>query len=353
MTVATQPSQGDDLKDRDGRAEARALLRQIGEDLDQDKSLIVSRGGTVWPSAGQPLSHELGAKEGSLNGTPTAGPAWAGRSAARKGQGTPRDTAAGSPASAAASLLRQLGVREWVVRDVVGAGSAYPQLIVRPAPATLWLEMHLYPLSGYARGSFLLIGYPLDALLPIQSWAWWTDGLWIGPRHTNYGHASVCAYEPSDGTWARGRELVSLLDLIATWVVRHIHLLEYGRWPGGQALHTAYERLAEIRPGERCGCELPLRYEDCHRFDDIARSEHEVVAEFRRKFPAPWRRPPQSRAECEKFLALASVQHVRQMLPGVRLLDHPQHRWSNLNAEVLRQFRVWRDRQSVATNGPK
>jgi hypothetical protein len=240
-----------------------------------------------------------------------------------------------------------------VVNDVVGAGVAYPQLIVRPAPATLWLEMHLFPLIGYARGAFLLVGYPLDALLPVQSWAWWTDGLWIGPRHTNYGNGSVCAYEPTDGTWARGRPLVSLLDLIATWVVRHIHLLEFGRWPGGQALHTAHERLTEIRPGERCGCDAVRGYEMCHRDADLARSPSHIADEFRRKFPTPWRRPPRTRADCERIFSRTVDQHAFQMLPGARLLDNPRRQWSNVNAEVLRQFRVWRDGLWAETRNTK
>lgn len=353
MATATQPSQDDDLKDRDGRAGYLALLRRIGEDLDQDESLIVSRGGTVWPGAELPLTSELGVKEGSHRGSPIAEPAWAGRSPARQGQGSPRDTAAGSPARAAASILRQLGVREWVVQDVVGAGAAYPQLMVRPAPATLWLELRFFPISEYRRGAFLLMGYPLDVLLPVQAWAWWTDGLWIGPRHTNYGNGSVCAYEPIDGTWSRGRQLVSLLDFIATWVVRHIHLLELGRWPGGQALHTAHERLTEIRPDERCGCHLPLLYDVCHRAADTARSEDDVHREFIRRFPAPWRRPPRTRADCERVLVRTAAQDRSHMLPAACLLDESRHQLPNLNAEVLRQFRSWRDGGSRVTKTQK
>jgi hypothetical protein len=346
MTAITaEPSQDDDLKDRDGRAGSLALLRRIGEDLDQDESLIVSRGGTVWPSAEQPLTWELGEQEGSHLGTPTAGPARAGRSTARQGQRTTSDTTAGSSARAAASLLRQLGVREWVVEDIVGAGAAYPQLLVRPAPSILWLEMTFYPLKGYPRGAFLMVGYPLDALLPVQAWAWWTDGLWIGPRHTNYGNGSVCAYEPTDGTWSRGRPLVSLLDLIATWVVRHIHLLELRRWPGAQALHTAHERLSQTLPGERCGCDAARLYETCHMRVDLASSPEAVEHEFRSRFPAPWRCPPRSRAECERELARMAAAHGAQLLPAARILDSPRHQWANLNAEILRRFRV-----SLGTN---
>jgi hypothetical protein len=213
--------------------------------------------------------------------------------------------------------------------------------------------MRFFPLSGYARGAFLLMGYPLDALLPIQAWAWWTDGFWIGPRHTNYGNASVCAYELTDSTWSRGRDLVALLDLISTWIVRHIHLLELGRWPGGQALHTSYERLTEIRAGERCGCELPLLYDDCHRSGDAARPERDVVLEFTTKFPVPWRRPPRTRAECEEILTHTAARHETQLLPGARILDDPRHQWSNINAEVLRQFRSWRDGLLRATTKHK
>jgi len=341
--TATISSQDDDLKNRDDRAAHLPLLRQIGEDLDQDLSLVVSRGGTVWPSAGRPLTWQLGTQEGSPRGAPTPGPARAGRSTARQGQGTTSDVAAGSSARAAASLIRQLGAGEMVVQDIVEAGVAYPQLIVRPASSMLLIEGRVFPLAGHDLGAFLLMGYPLNPLLPVHCWAWWTDGTWIGPRHTNYGIASVCAYEPTDGTWTRGRPLVALLDLISTWVLRHLHLKEVGRWPGGQALHTAHERLGESGPDEWCGCGARRRYVDCHRASDLAVGEAARRDEHQARTPTPWRRPPRSQAECVRYVEQSSSHHEVEMLPGARLFAHPGYRWTNINADVVACFRRWRD----------
>jgi hypothetical protein len=38
---------------------------------------------------------------------------------------------------------------------------------------------------------------------------------------------------------------VELLDLQIVWIARHLYLRRFGRWPGRQVLHTAFERLRE------------------------------------------------------------------------------------------------------------
>ena len=93
---------------------------------------------------------------------------------------------------------------------------------------------------------------------------------WIGPRHTNYPDGSICAYEPSDGTWSFGNPLVELFDLYSVWALRHLHLRTFGRWPGPQAVHRPYERLLELNPEEHCGCGSQARtYAECCRPEDF------------------------------------------------------------------------------------
>lgn len=117
------------------------------------------------------------------------------------------------------------------------------------------------------------------------SWAWWLPALiWIGPRHTNYHPlGSICSFEPEDRTWQRGQLLITLLDLQVLWIVRHIFLRRFGRWPGRQVFHTSWERVLEQRPGELCGgCDSNHRYEECCHVIDKTVDPIERLFLFRR-----------------------------------------------------------------------
>ena len=114
-----------------------------------------------------------------------------------------------------------------------------------------------YLLPSIREHAIFLVGISLTKRY-VRSWAFWGDPIalpsWIGPRHTNFTDGSICAFEPTDGTWLFGDSLVDLLDLYSVWAVRQLHLRVFGTWPGPQAVPHAYERILEFNDNELCGC---------------------------------------------------------------------------------------------------
>lgn len=280
----------------DDRADALTVLQRIGEEFDQHHTLRVLRGGVIQPSIGRPSSHPLGEvseDEGSRK------PAGSERPATGQGQGSAKGNPAGTrPGPSAGQVLRERGVEPKLVADIEGATDAqqgYPQLRARLAGLVIWLEGEMEPVPGLGHAARVRISYPSDTTIPVRAWAWWKKGKWIGPRHTNYGDGSICAYEVLDRSWTRAMPLVGYIDQVAGWITRHIHLLEFGRWPGHQVLHTARERLIQHQPGEICGaCKSGRRYEDCHKPADMQLGRMAIDQEYRRHFGKAVQRPPET-----------------------------------------------------------
>lgn len=139
----------------------------------------------------------------------------------------------------------------------------------------------------------------------VRSWAFWGDPLaypmWIGPRHTNFPDGSVCAFEPADGTWRFGDSLVTLLDLLTLWAVRHLYLREFGRWPGYQSIHFPGERLLELRPDEHCGCAHGEKlYRECCMPRDLAGNQIAHCLNFFRE-TGGFRNPPEAVVDHVRF----------------------------------------------------
>lgn len=275
--------------------EGLELLRQIGEQLDDDLYPVIHEGGQVEPGPGRLPSARPGREDQGKEVRQDAGQeAGQGpeRSAARPRSGAADEGAAageGTPGSPA-QVLRTSGLRPDVVGDLEGAVKAYPQMRIRLAPPLAWLSAWIWPIRGLQKEALLVIGYSLDCPTTPRSWAWWDAGVWIGPRHTNYPDGSICSYEPPDGTWGPGRPLVELLDLQVVWIVRHLYLRHFGRWPARQVLHTAFERLREHEPGEFCGCDSGRRYDQCCLETD-RRAPHGGLREFLERFGTHTRTP--------------------------------------------------------------
>ena len=153
---------------------------------------------------------------------------------------------------------------------------AYPNTRVWYQKEGLWLLTESSLLPGLWQKAVFLTGIPYVRTLAVRSWGFWVGGLykgpvWIGPRHTNYPDGSVCAFEPADGTWHAGDSMVELLDLYTLWALRHLHLQDFGRWPGHQAVHYAHERIMELKEDEYCGCGKSNKlYGECCRVKDLA-----------------------------------------------------------------------------------
>lgn len=236
-----------------------------------------------------------------------------GRKVPRRPAAGPRERTAGgswSPAGssprgsrsacATSSFLSEQQLNDETAADLQGVIGAYPEVQLRFTPDLVWLLNYIKPIRGLEDAALVVTAYPRNQRDILRSWAWWGPGfIWIGPRHTNYPDGSICSFEPCDGTWRGGQPLQELLDLHAVWIVRHLFLRRFGRWPGRQVFHTAYERLTEHRPNELCGgCNSRRRYEECCREVDEKTDPIGRAVLFTIQFRgASERRPPRPVAE--------------------------------------------------------
>ncbi len=171
---------------------------------------------------------------------------------------------------------------------------AYPRTQLWHQGDGVWLLSKSAVLDGLRQHAIFLTGISF-AWSMVRSWAYWSAPLalpvWIGPRHTNFFDGSICAFEPTDGTWGFGDSLVELLDLYTVWALRHLHLQIFGRWPGYQAVHYPVERLLELREDEYCGCGMTGKmYGECCKAKDAAKSRVADAVQF----ALSPRRPPGS-----------------------------------------------------------
>lgn len=288
-----------------------SLLSRIGEDLDSDRQPIVFGGGVLRPATAVLRDSNLrdestqevsasGGEEQRVWQSPEAGvgtPAGTEGPEAGSRQRTPGEhSGAWGPPGSIASKQRESGLVEssdgittrqqggilslGQQSDLAGALSVYRQLVVRQSPPGVWLTGSIRPLPELGEEATIILAYPCDESLPVRTWAWWSVGVWIGPRHTNLD-GSACVYEPGDpfGGWRRGQPLIELLDMTSTWLARHLHLRYFGRWPGRQVLHTALERSDFMEPNELCGCGSSVRYADCHSAPDSAMTDQQIEKE--------------------------------------------------------------------------
>ena len=285
---------------RDGQAEtpegsALAVLRRIGLSLGSEKYPRVLRGGTLVLGEPDPYISTPGEEYKNEGRSHQGGSSARSRAGSTKRQGTARgSTAQGSGEThSSASVFSQQRLRDACGVEVEGVGRAYPQAREWLTPDAAWLAIPVEPVRNVGAAALLVTAYPFSTALPVQSWAWWKTGIWIGPRHTNYPNGSICAFEVKDGTWRRSHPLEVLIDLQVLWIARHAHLLCFGSWPGRQVLHTPYERLAEHQPVETCGgCRSGLPYNVCcFRSDKMIPLVSRTV-EFYGRYRTFNRRPP-------------------------------------------------------------
>lgn len=275
------------------------LLEKISRDLDDDIYPVVHDGGIVEPGQSHSRIQELG--EEMIYGKQTARGSAAGKGERSTGRQRPpgRPPTTGSRSTySTASILSELGLRAEAAADLEGVARTYPQVEFRATPDLVWLLNWIKPIRGLEETALLVTAYPLDATYDIVSWAWWGPVLiWIGPRHTNYNlSGSICSFEPDDRTWRRGQPLSNLLDLHVVWIIRHLFMRRFGRWPGRQFFHTPWERLNEQRPGELCGgCDSGRKYEECCRPLDEAIDPVDRLLSFTRRVDGKReRRPPKA-----------------------------------------------------------
>lgn len=176
--------------------------------------------------------------------------------------------------------------------------ASYPT-VIKEGDHGLWIVVTSKPLGTDGPQVTFVLGYPYSPKVDPRAWAFWKVGdfpKFIGPRHTNFPDASICAYGPDDGAWSRTDGVVALVDLYSTWVVRQLYLQHFGRWPGKQHGATALYRRTEFRSDEWCGCGSGARYGECHEELDRALSDAEACAEHVKTMGSEYgpRKPPKS-----------------------------------------------------------
>lgn len=277
----------------------RNELRRIGELLDSGVYPVVRNGGVVVPREpivsaqilGQESKHVRPGKEGAKAGprapeSERQGTSFAGASWSPSGPGTPR--------SAASLVVAEL--RKKFANELAAVEEAYPGTRHWLDDEGMWLVVESSLLPGFSQKAIFVIAIQFTSGL-VRGWGFWaTEAVgyeWIGPRHTNFPDGSICAFEPTDGTWTVWSPLVCLLDLYTVWAVRQLHLRTFGRWPGYQSVRHPYERILELREDEHCGCERYTKlYGKCCWDADRALSQIREAVLFTLRMHGGLRRPP-------------------------------------------------------------
>lgn len=175
---------------------------------------------------------------------------------------------------------------------------AYPGTRVWRQPDGLWLMTESSLLPGQQQKALFLTGIPFSRTHIVQSWGFWVGGalhhpIWIGPRHTNFPHGSICAFDQNDDAWSPGDPIILLLALYTLWAFRHLHLQKLGRWPGRQVAHLPYERITEFMDDEFCGCDQSDNlYRNCCQESDMKKNLFSEYQNFVYKFGGISRCPP-------------------------------------------------------------
>jgi len=254
-----------------------ALLKEIGHQLDRDIFPRILNGGIVTPSEAA-VTTSTWAEERKDERQRTRRPETRPRTGPTGGQ---RQTDKwGAPGTATPSICADLQAH--YERELTAVNEAYPGTRILHRKEGLWLLTESTLLPGLCQKAVFLTGIPFTWARIVRSWGFWMGvplryPVWIGPRHTNLPDGSICAFEPSDGTWNLGDSLILLLDLYTLWALRHLHLQVFHRWPGRQVAHFIYERLLELQPTEYCGCGSDQFYADCCQEKDL-RSNHLLEA---------------------------------------------------------------------------
>jgi len=266
------------------------LLREIGDQLDRNIFPSIKDAGIVVPS-NPSSSSTLGKEKWNGNKRRSATGSWEGTAG---GQGT---TGGSRPAGEATSFVCERVPSRY--EDELGAvHRAYPGARVWSRDDGLWLLARSSLLPGLPQAAIFLVGISHHNRA-VRAWGFWQhstlDMTWIGPRHTNFPDGSICAFEPSDGTWLFGDSLVELIDLYTLWALRHLHLGVFDRWPGPQAVHFPYERILEFRDDELCGCaNTTRRYGQCCKSKDLVRNRITDAVNFTMATAGGLRQPPAS-----------------------------------------------------------
>lgn len=257
----------------------RRQLQDIGVQVDAEVYPNVFNDGVMAPKGSIVDRETLGAE----NYDEQQGPC---RSAAGSWQGAAgwQRSSCRSRASCNTEPSGSGRLRENYLGQLDAVFAAYPRTAVWTSNEGMWLAVDSAVLAGLDRKAAFLIAVPFRHFQPIRAWAFWATAVsrtWIGPRHTNAVDGSICAFNPSEGTWKVGGDLVALIDQYTMWVFCQLHLEVIGWWPGKQTADFIYERLTELKHNEWCGCRPDAgRYAECCKQSDLAADRFQAAMQF-------------------------------------------------------------------------
>lgn len=266
-------------------------LAEIGRQLDRGEFPVVKNGGFVLPGGTTVFPKTLGKEQFDESKRQRRSPAdpWAGSRGWQGPTGRSRPPGETAPFFGTDESAPYEGALSQI-------RAAYPGARMWTQEGGFWLYCESALLPHLGRRALFLTGVSVEKRA-VRSWAFWggVPGFsWIGPRHTNFPDGSICAYEPSDGTWIFGDPLVELLDLYSVWALRHFHYEVLGRWPGPQAVGQPYERLLELADDELCGCGASVSYGTCCKSADLKRNRVADAVKFCSFTEWSLRQPPAS-----------------------------------------------------------
>jgi hypothetical protein len=281
-----------------------AHLRTVGEALDKDVFPHVFQEGFV---ALAPLEDAPSKEQADGERQRARGPS------TRSWTGTEAGSGRTSSQTASVRSGHQQPVRPPVLEEL---HIAYPTQFIE-GDHGLWIVVTGYPLGTDGPQVTFVVAYPYADTVAPKAWGYSKLGdfpKFIGPRHTNFPDASICAFVPNEATWRRADGIVALIDLYSTWAFRHLYFEHFGRWPGQQHGPSALYRRTEFRSDEWCGCGSGLRYAACHEAADALLSEEEAREEHRRVMGADYsdRRPPRcvSKFVRSRFKKVPAFKHA-------------------------------------------
>lgn len=140
----------------------------------------------------------------------------------------------------------------------------------------LWVTARMYPLGRDGPCYWICLFLPDNAVFSPKAFAFWRLSPFprtVGPRHTNFPDASICAFTDEDDAWRPGENPRTLLNLYAEWLLCHLFLRIERRWPGRQVGLDATYREQEFEICEWCDCGSDKRYGACHRDADTLEVE--------------------------------------------------------------------------------
>lgn len=257
--------------------QVETALREVGRQLNKNIFPLVKNGGIVMPSKTAIPTLILGEDRGNDKPQRQNRPETRQRTRATGWQGKTR----GCRETSAAAPIISTSIQEKYIAELGKLKEAYPGIKIWEQKDGMWLLCQSALLPNALHSAVFLCAIPFDPRKRVRGWGFWNGSTWIGPRHTNMPDGSICAFEPTDGTWLPGDSIVKLLDIYTLWAVRHLHLQILKLWPGAQVAHHVYERLTELKEDELCGCgSLTKKYGECCRPNDLNRDRIADAVKF-------------------------------------------------------------------------